>query len=112
MTASSWRRRSSSSVFDDLMTFLKAPLKRLLLWSQAYTRTDMLYLARGGFWTVLNFVVAGSVSIALAVAFANLLPKETYGTYRYVLSIANAFGFLALTGMNAAVTRSVARGHD
>ncbi|HJV32686.1 MAG TPA: oligosaccharide flippase family protein, partial [Patescibacteria group bacterium] len=94
------------------MDSLKARLKRLLLWSQKYTRTDMVYLARGGFWVTLNSVIAALVSLALAVAFANLLPKETYGTYRFVLSIAGAFGFLALTGMNAAVTRSVARGHD
>jgi len=94
------------------MEALKTKLKRILRWSERYARTDMLYLARGGFWTSLNFVVTGLSSLLLAVAFANLVPKETYGTYRYILSIAGAFGFLSLSGMNAAVTRAVARGHD
>ncbi len=94
------------------MSTLREKAKRVLAWSQTYAKTDMVYVAKSGFWTTLNFAVGGAVALLLAAAFANLLPKETYGTYKYILSIAGAFGFLSLTGMNTAVTRATARGHD
>lgn len=89
---------------------LKDALKRGLVRSQKHTGLDMLYLAQGGFWTTLGFGATGVVSLLLAIVFANLLPKETYGSYKYVLSIGGLFGFLTLTGMNAAVGQAVARG--
>jgi O-antigen/teichoic acid export membrane protein len=84
--------------------------KNLLLRSQAFTGTDNVYIARGGFWTTLQFTATSILSLLTVVAFANLLPREMYGTYRYLLSLAGTFGFLTLTGSNTAVIRAVARG--
>ncbi len=91
---------------------LKEKLKNFLLWSQKHTQTDMLYIARGGFWTGLGLVVSTLFSLAVVVAFANLVPRETYGTYKYILSLAGALTFLSFSGMNTAVTQAVARGHE
>ena len=95
-----------------MLSVLKRAFTRLLVWSQKYTRTDMRYVAHGGFWMSLNLVLSSAVSVALAIVFANLLPKEVYGYYKYVLSIGSLFGFLTFTGMNAAVSQAVARGQD
>ncbi len=91
---------------------MQEKIRHLLLWSQKYTRTDMLYLARGGFWVLLGQSLNSILSLILIVAFANLLPKETFGTYRYILSLAGILGVFTLSGMNAAVSRTVARGEE
>jgi O-antigen/teichoic acid export membrane protein len=85
---------------------------RALRWSQKYTKTDMLYLASGGFWYAVGQAVASLSALALAVAFANLVSPEVYGTYKYILSLAGIFAVASLPGMNTAIARSVARGNE
>ncbi len=84
----------------------------ILRWSERYTNLDMVYVARGGFWMTFAQVISSLLSLLLIVAFANLLPKETYGLYRYLLSLAGVFGMFSLTGMNNAVARAVATGEE
>lgn len=91
---------------------MKGQIKKLLIWSQKYTRADMLYIARGGFWVTFGKASNTILSLVLIVAFANLLPKETYGIYRYILSIAGVLSIFTLTGMNSAVVRAVASGNE
>lgn len=91
---------------------LKQRIYNFLRWSEKYTRTDMVYLARGGFWLTLEQVITSVAGILLAVAFANLLPKETYGVYRYVLSLVGILSVFSLSGMNTAIVRAVARGYE
>ena len=91
---------------------LKPPLPRLLAWTQKYVRTDMAYLVKNGALSGLNFFVTSVLGLAVAVAAANLLDKETYGIYRYALSLVGLASSLSLTGMNTAVARAVARGED
>ncbi len=81
-----------------------------LLSSQKYTGTDNIYIAKQGFWASFPYVTSSVLSAGLVVAFANLLPKEVYGTYRYILSAAGVISFLTLSGMNTALTRAVAQG--
>ena len=94
------------------MTELRDRLIALLRWSEKYTKTDMVYLAQGGFWINLGSVTISLFSFFLYLAFARFLPKEVYGTYQYLLSIATIVGAFTLTGMNAALTRAVARGYE
>ncbi len=72
----------------------------------------MLYIAKSGSWVVLGQTMNSVLSLLLVIAFANLLPKETYGLYRYILSIAGILNIFTLTGMNNAVARAVARGGE
>lgn len=80
----------------------------LLRKSERYTKTDMVYLAQGGFWLVIGQGAITITSFALSVAFANLIPKETLGTYRFILSALGILSIPTLGGINTAITRSVA----
>ncbi|HTK33044.1 MAG TPA: oligosaccharide flippase family protein [Candidatus Paceibacterota bacterium] len=91
---------------------MKNRLISMLRWSERYTKTDMVYLASGGFWGNFNAATVMLTTIIGSILFARYLTKEQYGMYQYVLSIASLIGTLTLTGMNSAVTRAVARGHE
>lgn len=52
------------------------------------------------------------LSFAVALAAAHFISKDTYGTYRYILSIVSFIGAFSLTGLSTAIVRSVARGYD
>lgn len=92
------------------MYTLREKIRRFLLWSQKYTKADMLYIGKNGFWVLFNQSTSSVLSLLLMVAFANLLPKETYGTYSYILALASILNIFTLTGMNEAVARAVASG--
>ena len=91
---------------------LKTGLIRALRWSERYTKTDMGYLAQVGIWTNLSVIISSVLGLLLAVAFANLLPKEVYGTYQYLLSLSALVAAICLGGMQQAVAQSVARGNE
>lgn len=78
-------------------------------WSEKYTKTDMVYLASGGFWLSLSNVVVSVISFGLVIAFANLLPKSTYGTYNFILSIFSVLAIFTIPGINTALCRSVSK---
>lgn len=91
---------------------LKQKIINILQWSEKYTRTDMIYLTKGGFWLSLGQIISAASRFLLAIAFANLLPKETFGTYKYVLSFAGILTISTLSGMNTAVVRTIAQGFE
>ena len=93
-----------------MLNALKNKTHRFLIWSQKYTQTDNIYLARGGFWLTLEQAVSTVSGFLLAVAFANLLSPATYGSYRYILSLTGIFGVFALSGIKIAVVQAAARG--
>jgi O-antigen/teichoic acid export membrane protein len=83
---------------------------QLLRKSESIFKLDMIYIAKGGLWTTLSFSTGLIGSLATMVAFGNLLPRETYGIYTYLISLGGSLAFLTLTGTGPAVTRAVARG--
>jgi O-antigen/teichoic acid export membrane protein len=72
----------------------------------------MLYLAKGGFWLGLGQFVSSGSAFLMSVAFANLLMPETYGLYKFILSINSLILITTLTGMDSAITQSVSRGFE
>src|SRR3989344_3611253 len=84
------------------------PLKTL----ERFLQVDATYLAGGSFWLILGKGVNMFVALLLSVIYARYLLKETYGDYRYVLSIFGMLGIFALPGLATAINRSVARGHE
>lgn len=89
----------------------KLKIVSLLRKSERFTKTDMVYLASGGFWVFAGQTISSLSVFVVAVAFANLLPQETYGAYKYILSLAAMFAVFTLPGMTHAVARAVARGN-
>jgi O-antigen/teichoic acid export membrane protein len=79
---------------------------------QRFLETDIRYLASGSFWLSLGQGISALLSLATAFAFANWLPKETYGAYKYILSIASILTIASLTDMATAVIQSAAKGED
>ncbi|MFZ2484778.1 MAG: hypothetical protein WAX80_00125 [Minisyncoccia bacterium] len=94
------------------MQYLQQKIYDLLRRSEGFLKADMVYLAKGGFWLSINHVVAMLAGFGLSLAFANLFPKESFGTYKFILSIAAILGTFSLTEMGTAVTQAVARGFN
>lgn len=91
---------------------IKHKIYNFLKWTEKWTKTDMVYLAKGGFWLTSAKIVSILASLLSSIAFANLLPKETYGTYRYILSIAGLLSIPTLNGINTSLVRSIAKGYE
>jgi len=80
--------------------------------SEYFFKADMVYLAKGNLWKMSGQIVTSILSLGLMIMFANLLSKETYGLYRYILSLAGILSIFTLTGMNQAIVQTVAAGND
>lgn len=86
--------------------------RKLLKWAERRTRTNIHYLLYSGFWMNASTIVISGLAFGVYVLAAHVLPKDTYGTYQYLLSLnAVALG-LTLTGMNSALSRAVAQGNE
>jgi len=83
-------------------------LKRL----EKYLKVDISYIAKGGFWLAGGETAVYILSLILAVAFANFISKETYGTYKYILSVMGFLGAFTLRGVDPLVTQAAALGFD
>lgn len=78
--------------------------------SESFFKTDMVYLAKGGLWLNSVQILTALSSLGLALLFARLVPKEVYGNYRYILSLASLAAIFSLTGISSGVLQAVARG--
>lgn len=94
------------------MNTIQGTLVRFLRWSEKYTKTDMVYLASGGFWLILEQISGIILSLAVAIAFGHYAGKDTYGNYKYVLALASLLGAVSLSGLGDAVGQAVAKGKD
>lgn len=92
--------------------YAKEKIYAMLRRSELIFQTDMVYLAKGTFWLSAGQTFSSVATFLLAIAFAHFISKETYGTYKYVLSIAGVLATANLRGMATAVIQAVARGHE
>lgn len=90
----------------------KSRLISLLRWSEKYTKTDMVYLASGGFLSLVSQVTALGGALALAIMVSRYVPKTSYGEYKYILSIIALLSSFSLNGIGGAVLQSAAQGFD
>ncbi|MES2668680.1 MAG: hypothetical protein V4644_03270 [Patescibacteria group bacterium] len=95
-----------------IIASLKEKLYGLSRWAEKYTKTDMVYLLRTGFWGNAGIITSSLFGLGLYVIFGHYLTQEQYGFYQYLLTLSVFINAFTLTGMNAAVTRSVARGFE
>ena len=94
------------------MKNLKKRVIKFLLWSQKYTKTDMVYVAKGGFWLTMGKIGVMLISLGTMAAFANWLPAKTFGTYQFVISITGIAAIAGLPGIKTALVRSIAKGKE
>lgn len=85
---------------------------KFLRWSEKWTKTDMIYLTKGGFWLTLGQIFSSISGLLLAIAFAHLIPQEIYGNYKYILSLVGILSALSLSGIGVSITQNVARGFE
>ena len=79
-------------------------------WGDRHLKTDTAYLAGGGVWLVIGQVVAMLAGFLMSLTFAHLISKETFGTYKFILSVAGILGIFSMTEIGTAITRAVANG--
>lgn len=91
---------------------LRGRLHAFLRSTEPYTKTDMVYLATNGFWLTVGQFAASGGALVLAILFANLLTKDVYGTYKYVLSLVSLLTVSTLAGINTSLVQGVARGSE
>ncbi len=80
--------------------------------TEKYTKTDMVYLASGGFWLSVKVFAGAILAFGLSLAFANLLPQATFGEYKYIFSIFGLLALATLPGMGTSVVKAIAQGFD
>lgn len=86
--------------------------RRFLRFLERYTKTDLKYLASGGFWLGIDEVVGALAAFGLAIAFAHYVPKDAYGTYRYLIAAFWTLTAFTMTGLPVAISRAVAKGRE
>lgn len=102
--ASLFERRTKTIVYYFSNHSYYSALKRALLSHRQYLGGGSLLITANLATTLAN--------LGIVYIFANYVSPETYGTYKYVLSIASILSIFTLQGMNTAVVQSVSRGHE
>ena len=92
------------------MQYLRTELHRLLRLSERFTKTDMVYLAKGGVGLHSGRAQVLSAFV-LSIVFANYVSKETYGIYKYIIAVGSIIGSISLTGLGLSLTQAIAKGY-
>ncbi len=88
---------------------IKEKVVNFLRWSEKYTGTDMIYLARGGFWLSLTSGIISIITFVKMIVFGRYLSQEIYGIYGYVISITGILTIFSLSGMGSSILKSIAQ---
>lgn len=89
---------------------IRLKIYKMLKWSEKHTETDMIYLAKGGFWLMFGQGGAFVFSLLLSWVFANFISKDEYGLYKFVISVFSLLSITTLMGMSSSLVRSVSIG--
>lgn len=87
-------------------------LRQTITVLERYAKTDLRYLIKGGGVLMVGQIGVSLIGLTSSIAFANLLPKENYGTYQYILSTAELLATFSLIGLSRVLITSTARGYD
>lgn len=90
----------------------KKTIYRTVKYTERFTKTDMIFLVKAGFWTSATKIIVTASSILLSVALANLLTQQDYGIYKYLISIVGLLSTFTLSGLNSALIPAIAQGYE
>jgi len=90
----------------------KHRLYTLLRWSEKYTKNGYGVFRLRGSLVRTWYRRVSLIGLGTAVAFANLISKEGYGTYQYILSTVGLLGIFGLSGIKTAISHASAHGND
>jgi len=94
------------------MNNLRLGVHNLLRKSEQFFKTDMVYVAKGGFWLGVGQVASALIAFASSLVFANFISKDIYGNYKYIMAATGILGAFSLTGMGTVVMQGVAQGFE
>lgn len=94
------------------MQSLRNVVEKLLGRGEGLIGLDLRHFTKGGSWLMSSQFVAMLAGFLISLAFANLFSKESFGTYKFVLTMAGVVGAISLTGIGSAITQSVAKGFN
>ncbi|MHB0978192.1 MAG: lipopolysaccharide biosynthesis protein [Minisyncoccota bacterium] len=94
------------------MNNLKVSLHGLLRKSERFFKTDMVYVAQGGFWLGVGQAASALIAFISSLFFANLISKDIYGNYKFIIATTSILAGLSLTGMGSVVAQGVAKGFE
>ena len=73
---------------------------------------DLPYFIKGGFWLSIGQFFGTLKGFILSIVFANLLSKEVFGEYSFVMTVLGIAGIFTLPGIGVAVVQAVAKGYE
>ncbi len=91
---------------------LKELSNTLIRWAERKTRLNLRHHLKGWAWLMSGQVVGTLSALLLALGYAHFIPKEVYGTYKYILSVLGILAVFTLPGMGDAASRAIAQGKD
>jgi O-antigen/teichoic acid export membrane protein len=74
-------------------------------------RIDLRYILKGGSFLGTTQVTSAIISFLLTLAFANFLPQDVFGTYKYVLATYALLAIFSLPGLDTSIVETVSKGH-
>jgi O-antigen/teichoic acid export membrane protein len=95
-----------------LRNTLKRKILPVLVKLEKKLQMDVHYIFFGGGAMAIGQVAVTGIALLTSIAFANLLSKEAYGTYQYILTTGEFLTTFSLIGIGRAAITSVAKGKD
>lgn len=93
-------------------TTIKQKIKKVLLWSQKYTKTDMVYLFKNSFWTSIGKFFSTISGVLVLIFLTRYVSKDIVGQYNFYLSILAIIAIFSIPGLNTSTIETVAKNND
>ena len=93
-------------------TTIKQKIKKILLWSQKYTKTDMIYLFKNSFWTSVGKFFSSLSGILVLVFLTRYVSKDIMGQYNFYLSLLSIIAIFSISGLNTSTIETTAKGNE
>lgn len=94
------------------MSSLRAFIERFARSMERYSGTDNVYLLKNVSYLWVNQGLSVLTGFGLYWIYAHLVSKELFGEYKYLITFFGLFSIAALTGVEPALSRAVARGYE